>query len=88
MRAFGVPWGLPPTEPLRFEVWQAAAAGELVGGLGVGLAGEWLADGRVVMVTVFSGTAAVGEFEHAQAIRPVTARAPTRSGFIVFCPFG
>ncbi|HUA40722.1 MAG TPA: hypothetical protein VMA32_04120 [Streptosporangiaceae bacterium] len=90
MRALGVPWGLPPTAPLRLPVWQAAATGELVGGLGVGVSGEGLTVGRAVIVTVLTGTATVGELEleHAQAIRPVTARAPTRSGFIVFGPFG
>jgi hypothetical protein len=32
--------------------------------------------------------AAVGELEHAQVIRPITAMAPIRSGFIVVGPFG
>jgi len=55
----------------------------------VGVAGGWVTDGRAVMVTVLTGTAAVvGELEHAQAIRPVMARAPITSGFIVFVPFG
>lgn len=69
-------------------VWQAAATGELVGGLGLGVAGGWVADGRAVMVMVFTGTAAVGELEHAQVISPITAAAPIRSGFIVVDPFG
>jgi hypothetical protein len=64
-------------------VWQAAATGELVGALGVGVAGEWLTGGRAVTVTVLTGWAAVGELEHAQLSRPITARVPIRSGFIV-----
>ena len=94
--------------PFRFLVWQAAATGELVGALGVGVAagcvaGAWVAGGCVagawvaagwvaaggaVMVMVFTGTAAVGELEQAQVIRPITATAPIRNGFIVVDPFG
>jgi len=69
-------------------VWQAAAIGELVGELGLGVADGWVADGRDVTVMVFTGTAAVGELEQAQVIRPITATAPIRSGFIVVDPFG
>jgi hypothetical protein len=56
----------------------------------LGVAGGWVADGRAVMVMVFTGTAAVGELEleHAQVIRPITTTAPIRSGFIVVDPFG
>lgn len=57
--------------------------GVLVGELGVGVAGEWVAGGRTVMVTVLTGWAAVGGVEQAQLSNPITARAPIRSGFIV-----
>lgn len=76
-----MPWGVP-TDPFRFGVWHAAATGELVAGVGVAV-GDWLADGRTVIVTVLAGCAAVGELEHAQLIKPITARVPIRSGFIV-----
>jgi hypothetical protein len=75
------PWGVP-TDPARFGVWHAAATGELVAGVGAGI-GEWLTDGRRVMVTVLTGWAAVGGVEHAQLSKPITARVPIRSGFIV-----
>lgn len=75
-----MPCGVP-TDPFSLLVWQAAA-GELVAEVGAAV-GERLADGRTVIVTVFTGCAAVGELEHAQLITPITARAPIRSGFIV-----
>jgi hypothetical protein len=48
----------------------------------------WVGGGRAVIVMVFTGTAAVGELEHAQVIRPITTTAPIRNGFIVVDPFG
>ena len=76
-----MPWGVP-TDPIRSLVWHAAATGELVAGVGAAV-GECLTDGRTVMVTVLTGWAAVGGVEHAQPSKPIAARMPVRSGFIV-----